>query len=218
MGRAMKCETDPRTATRQKKHDDLLRAATRLFATQGIAHTSTRQVAEAAESTERTLFKHFHSKEGLVRAVIAEAVVPHLAERAVVDLHTLFGVQANELCARFAQLLRARRSAYEGNPDLTRLLIMEIVRDEAVRKDFGLRWYEQVWEPVRQLFARLQESGEVSTDFPPETLATIFYSITIGYLIGRTILAPHAAWNDERDIEDLAKFFTRGAIAPDRLT
>lgn len=212
----MKPETDPRTAIRLKKHDDLLRAATRLFATQGIGPTSTREIAEAAESTERTLFKHFQSKEGLVRAVIAEAVVPHLAERAVADVHALVGARVADLPARFAQLLKARRAAYESNPDLTRLLIMEIVRDEAVRKDFGSQWYAQIWEPVRQLFAQLQKTGEVSADFPPETLATIFYSITVGYLIGRTILAPDAAWHDERDAEDLAAFFTRGAMVPDR--
>jgi AcrR family transcriptional regulator len=213
MERRMKPETDARTITRQQKHEDLLRAATKLFATQGIGHTSTRQIAEAAESTERTLFKHFQSKEGLVRAVIAEAVVPHLAERAVADVQALLGAKAAELPARFARLLRARRAAYEENPDLTRLLIMELVRDDAVRRDFGSQWYAQVWEPARQLFARIQADGEIASDISPETLATIFYSITIGYLIGRTILAPDAAWHDGRDAEDLALFFARGAGA-----
>lgn len=210
----MTLETDPRKVTREKKHDDLLRAATRLFAAQGIGPTSTRQIAEAAGSTERTLFKHFHSKEGLVRAVIAEAVVPHLAERAVTDVHAMFGGQAAELAARFARMLRARRAAYEANPDLTRLLIMEIVRDDAVRKEFGARWHALVWEPTRQLFARMQADGELSADIPPGTLATIFYSITVGYLIGRTILAPGADWHDDRDAEDLAGFFASAVVKP----
>lgn len=203
-------------ATWDKKHDDLLTAATKLFATQGIVRTSTREIADAAASTERTLFKHFQSKEGLVRAVIAEAVVPHLAQRALADVRALVGSRADDFAARHTQLLKARREAYEANPDLTRLLLMEIVRDEAVRKDFGAQWYERVWEPVKQLFAQLQADGEISADFPPETLATIFYSITVGYLIGRTILAPDAAWHDERDAEDLALFFMRGALAPVR--
>lgn len=200
-------------ATRRKKHADLLRAATRLFATQGIANTSTRQVALAARSTERTLFKHFQSKEGLVRAVIAEAVVPHLAQRAMTDVKGLIGTKAGDLAQRFAVLLKARRAAYEENPDLARLLIIEILRDEAVRKDFGAQWHEQVWQPTRALFAQLQAEGELGRDIPPETLATIFYSITVGYLIGRTILAPDAPWHDARDAQDMARFFARGAGA-----
>lgn len=199
-------------ATRRQKHADLLRAATRLFAKQGIVHTSTRQIALAARSTERTLFKHFHSKEGLVRAVIAEAVVPHLAQRAVADIGGLIGARSGDLAQRFARLLTARRGAYQDNPDLARLLIIEIMRDEAVRKDFGMQWHEQVWQPTRDLFAQLQNEGELVSDIPPETLATIFYSIAVGYLIGRTILAPEAAWQDARDADDLARFFARGAV------
>ncbi|HYF06109.1 MAG TPA: helix-turn-helix domain-containing protein, partial [Acetobacteraceae bacterium] len=61
------------------KHLDLLWAAARLFGSRGVAQTTTRDIAAEAGTTERTLFKHFGSKEGLVQAVISEAVVAHLA-------------------------------------------------------------------------------------------------------------------------------------------
>ena len=48
----------------------ILREAARLIAAQGIAGTSTRAIAAAAATTERTLFKHFGSKDGLVQAVV----------------------------------------------------------------------------------------------------------------------------------------------------
>ncbi|HVL75060.1 MAG TPA: helix-turn-helix domain-containing protein [Noviherbaspirillum sp.] len=202
-----------RERTWQKKHADLLRAATRLFAQQGIVNTSTSEVAAAAKSTERTLFNHFQSKEGLVRAVIAEAIVPHLAERAVSDVRALLGCAPEELEQHIAGLLSARRLAYEENTELTRLLLMELVRDEAVRKDFGAQWYAQIWLPIRDLFAELQAGGKLRHELSADTLATIFYSITVGYLIGRTILAPEAPWRDEQDVQDLARFFLRGAGA-----
>ena len=50
----------------------LLRAALDLFSTQGYDGTTTKAIAEHTGVTEALLFKHFHSKPELLRAVVAE--------------------------------------------------------------------------------------------------------------------------------------------------
>lgn len=50
--------------------DEVLAAATRLFATRGFAGTAMRDVAEACACTKPALYHHFQSKEALFRAVV----------------------------------------------------------------------------------------------------------------------------------------------------
>ncbi len=57
-----------RPSSRQR----LLKAARDLFVRQGIAQTTTRQIADLAGVHEVTLFRHFGSKQGLLLAVFGE--------------------------------------------------------------------------------------------------------------------------------------------------
>ena len=105
----------PRPAGRRgpapTKHLDVLWAAARLFSQRGVAQTSTREIAAAAQTTERTLFKHYGSKDGLVRAVIGEAVVAHLAPVSLQALREAIEAQGDDLQAWHRALLRQRSAA-----------------------------------------------------------------------------------------------------------
>lgn len=65
-------ESDGRRRLRARNRERLLTAASTLFAQRGYRGTTTRDIAEAAGITERTLFRHVPSKAELFReAVIA---------------------------------------------------------------------------------------------------------------------------------------------------
>jgi AcrR family transcriptional regulator len=65
-------EMDGRRLVRAKNRQRLLLAASQLFAQRGYRGTTTRDIADAAGITERTLFRHVPSKAALFReAVIA---------------------------------------------------------------------------------------------------------------------------------------------------
>jgi len=69
---AEKLETDGRRQLRARNRERLLTAASTLFAQRGYRSTTTKDIAEAAGITERTLFRHVPSKAALFReAVIA---------------------------------------------------------------------------------------------------------------------------------------------------
>lgn len=61
-------------------HDRLIAVATELFTQQGYRATTTKQIVAAAETTERTLFKHFGSKAGIFEATIVEPFSGLVAE------------------------------------------------------------------------------------------------------------------------------------------
>lgn len=201
----------PRRGPVPTKHIDILWAAARLFAQQGIAQTSTRAIAAEASTTERTLFKHFGSKEGLVQAVMAEAVVPQLAPTSLEALRRAIDAWAGDLAGWHRALLQARSEAAAATPDLTRLLLVELLRDADLREQFGKAWHAAVWQPLHALFARLRREGRVRADVPADTLARLFLSLNIGYLVARHVLTPTLAWDDHAEITAIAAFFARGA-------
>ena len=59
------------SSTRQR----LIDATLLLFAKQGIAETTTKQIAEQGEVNEVTLFRQFGNKQGLLLAVLEESEV-----------------------------------------------------------------------------------------------------------------------------------------------
>lgn len=195
------------------KHIDILWAAARLFGQRGVAQTSTRDIAAAAQTTERTLFKHFGSKDGLVQAVIAEAVLPHLAPTSLAALRRVIGADAHDLAAWHAALLTSRTQAMAAAPELARLLLVELLRDEALRERFAQQWQGAVWQPLTALFSALQRERRLARDLPVDTLVRIFLAMNLGYLVGRHVLAPAQAWDDAAEIEAIARFFVRGAGA-----
>jgi AcrR family transcriptional regulator len=193
------------------KHIDILWAAARLFARQGVARTSTREIAAEAQTTERTLFKHYGSKDGLVEAVIAEAVLPHLAPSSLEGLRRAIDAHAGDLATWHRALLEVRGRAIAEAPELTRLLLAELLRDEGLRARFAMQWQASAWTPLTQLFARLQRDGRLTGTMSSATLARLFLSLNVGYLVARFVLAPNQPWDDAAEMDAISRLFARGA-------
>lgn len=193
---------------------EILWAAAQLFASRGVAASSTREIAALAQTTERTLFKHFGSKDGLVRAVLEEAVLANLAPASLAGLASAIAGFGGDLQAWHRALLASRLEALMGTPELSRLLLVELLRDQAVREVFGGQWRAAAWQPLVELFSGLQAQGRLRADVPAEALARGFLSLNLGFLVGRLLLAPEMAWNDAAEIDGVARLFAQGCMAP----
>jgi AcrR family transcriptional regulator len=62
-----------RSRKKQRTRDDLLAAGDFLFATQGFDETTTADIAERADVSQRTLFRHFPTKESLLYGDLDDA-------------------------------------------------------------------------------------------------------------------------------------------------
>lgn len=195
------------------KHVDILWAAARLFAEKGVAQTGTREIAAAASTTERTLFKHFGSKDGLAQAVIAEAVLPHLAPTSLDALRRVIESQGGDVEAWHVALLESRDAAIAQAPELTRLLLAEMLRDAGLLARFTAQWQPAVWQPLAGLFRHLQREGRLRRDVDADALVRMFLSLNLGYLVARHLLAPGLDWQPDRERRAIAAVFARGAGA-----
>ncbi|MDH3318552.1 MAG: TetR/AcrR family transcriptional regulator [Betaproteobacteria bacterium] len=186
----------------KEKQTAILAAAERLFAERGYAATRTADVARAAQVTERTLFKYFPDKETLLNRVVLPAMSAAAAAPQTGDAP--FGDW-------FAAFLRGRLAEAQARPHALRVVLIALLTSEAARQRFGPLWKRQLWSALVKAIVRFQARGELRRDLDAESLTRMLLSLSLGYLLTRTLVAPALAWNDEREIERLLEVLQRGA-------
>ncbi|GHO98335.1 hypothetical protein KSF_083830 [Reticulibacter mediterranei] len=170
----MEINKRPTRLGRPPKHEDrntrerILDAAIELFARQGIAGTSLRQIAQAVGIKESAIYAHFEGKEALCPAIFARFGPP----AAVVD-ELLASDSSTIARSRPEVVLRdmAQRVIARWNEPQARLFLSLLLRE-------GMGGSEALMRPAKQLVLDLltpivrqwMEQGLIRKDFPPELL------------------------------------------------
>ena len=170
------------SSTRQR----LIQSALTLFTSGGISAATTRQIAEAAEVNEVTLFRQFGNKQGLILAVIEESesfqglgsIVHRVpASGDVAQLLRDYASATLEVCDRSSELLRS----FLGEPDAA----------IAIRRALADR-LSVANQQIAQYFLRTAPSVDI----------TIFNSALLGYVMAELTLESHDLWRDRADFLD----------------
>ncbi|CAG1009083.1 HTH-type transcriptional repressor [Rhizobiaceae bacterium] len=185
----------------------ILRAAVALFAERGAEAATTREIAAAAGTTERTLFKHFGSKAGLIQGVIAEVALDLMRQDAFARVYDPQPFTRAELADWHRAFLAERIATAERSPDNYRVLLGELLRDASFRERFSEIWLSSVFAPLVGHLRRMQEAGAIAATQTPEALAGAFFSLNLGYLVSRFALGPARGWTTGHDVEAIAALF-----------
>jgi len=197
--------SEPKTKSTRTR---LLKAATLVFATAGVAGATTREIARVAGVNEVTLFRHFQSKEQLLAAVIGE--VTALQTEAL--SHQEEWTQNLQIdLTHYAQLYNRMLEEYEA---LIRTFIGEAKRHpEAARRVI----YEAT-QPLRdKLIAYLrsaQERGTVLLDIDPRLAVDMFTGMLLAGMLRRSATPTPLGYSCESYIESCVELFVRGISMP----
>lgn len=154
----------------------LLEAALDLLAERGYRGATTQEIARRAGVNELTLFRHFGTKEALLREALAAFVPEGFLERLPgEDTPLEEGLEA---------ILEAYRSLLEARQGFLLGLLAELLRHPSLASAGPPRGVLQVMEWVVGFFRAKQEVGLLRQDEPPEELALAF----VGPLLARFIL------------------------------
>ena len=193
--------------TRQK----LIQSALKLFVSQGVSNTTTRQIANRAEVNEVTLFRHFGNKYGLLLAVLEESTAfMHLGETLVQQLN--FSGDMNQALKNYA-------SAYLHALDQVAPLVRSVIGEAEAyppenRQALG-QGLTRANHHVAQYFATVIQQGQLKTLLPPEKLASLLNGMLLGYATVELTTESHQLWESEADfLEQVRLLFLQGAIAP----
>jgi AcrR family transcriptional regulator len=144
------------TAPAPGARERLIEAAMTVFAREGLHKATTRAIAEEAAVSEVTLFRHFKNKDGLLAAVIGQAIRTH-AEEGLDDAHWKgnfkkgllhFGMSLYSNLVRDEDFIRTMVGEAKRHPDHAEKVICDVVKPmrdnfiaklEAARKDGKIR-------------------------------------------------------------------------------
>ncbi len=149
----------------------ILTAALPIFAKEGFAAASIREIATAAGTTHGMLRHHFGSKEKVWQAVIDQAIEEylHVLEPFVIE------VTQGDPVYCLAQTVRAYLELSAERPDVVRLMLFETA--EGPRLAYLLRRLEPLGDLMAPLFERVQKAGYLH-QFENRTF--FFYLLTAG--------------------------------------
>ncbi len=194
-----------RRPTRQR----LIQAATQLFITQGVAETTTRQIADLAEVNEVTLFRHFGNKHGLLLAVMEDA-------EALAHLGLALGQEASQMSS-VSQALKnyanVHMQALEQIQEFVRSLIGESGHYPVENRRALGRGVMLANRYTAQYLSTIFGHEQLQTRLPTEKLSSLLNSLLLGYAVLEFTSEFHELWHDrEYFVDGLVELFLYGAV------
>lgn len=182
--------------------DKILDISMHLFTEFGYKRTTTKLIAQEAGINEVTVFRHFGSKEGIVKEIV-QLKLPHLK-----SFKTYFETQA--VYKLEEDLVKAAKIYYEAiliNFEL--LLVLSHEMGPSFQKFFS-KFPIEVMATLTNYFTKMQEDKKiVETD--PELLASNFIAVNVGFALMNTLFSGNFVnCSFEKFINNTIQVFVRG--------
>lgn len=186
----------------EKKRKDILDAAIHEFREQGFPAARVNRIAELAEVSKRTLYKHFESKEVLFSA-ITDILLEQIA--ATPKLRYDPGASLGD------QLIAAVRDyinhlSGEHYMGLNRLVMSELLRDQELAQAF-LAKAEMQDGPIQALIAEAMQAGALRQAEPGFAAGQLLSMVKHFLMWPEFLLGEKADLDPEAVIADCVKMF-----------
>ena len=155
------------------RREQILRAATRVFAEKGFRRATTREVAREAGVSEGTIYNYFEDKDALLMAIM-DAL--NETERRAEDLR-------QGLATDFEAYLRHRMALIWENREIFRVVMSEMLVNAELRE----RYMREIVEPTMQIGEENLRAGVEQGRVRP-TDAPLAMRVVAGSVLGLLVL------------------------------
>lgn len=187
----------------------ILKAALRLFARRGYDGTTTRDLAEAADVAEGTLFRHFPNKKAILVEVATQGWVEILTDL-LTELSEMGSYKA------VAQVMRRRMLHLHQNADMLRVCFMEAQFHADLRDRIQSEVIAKMTDVAEAFFQTAMDQG-IYRQMNPKTVARVFLGMfAVAGFSQSTIMGPDASPAEMQQMaEEMADIFLNGVLAKD---
>jgi AcrR family transcriptional regulator len=158
------------------RREQILGAATRVFAEKGFSRATTREVARAADVSEGTIYNYFEDKDALLLAILDRL---NETERRAVDFEE---GMATDFRGFLEQYLRRRMSLIWENQEVFRAVFSEMLVNAELRD----RYLQHVVDPTMKIaeenFRLRMKQGEVREADAPLAMRSVAGAV-LGVLV-----------------------------------
>lgn len=135
----------------ERRRREIAKAAAQVFAEKGYANTTTKELAEAADMAEGTLYNYFEGKREILLAIVKEMQIPF--DNLLQNAHKL------QSRADFVSVVEEGFDIFVSQLDFTRTLLTEIWVDDIILEDFVTGRLRHIGEAVQTFVAQGIEAG-----------------------------------------------------------
>jgi TetR/AcrR family transcriptional regulator len=157
LSRSVRTASNRKYVPGDERHRQILDAAAELFAKQGFAGTTTRQIAAAIGSTETVLFRHFPTKESLYSAILEHRVPSAQVARWLEELNSVAAKNDDE--ALFAAVVRAMLESFRNDTVYHRLMLYASLEGHDLARLGHTKYSGPVLGFLRDYVAKRQAQG-----------------------------------------------------------
>lgn len=185
----------------------ILRSALRLFANRGYDGTTTKDLANAANVAEGTLFRHFANKKAILIEVATAGWVEILTDL-LTELSEMGSYKA------VAQVMRRRMMNMKKNGNLLRVCFIEAQYHPELRERIQVEVIAKMTDVAEAFFETAMERG-IYRPMNPKIVAQVFLGMfAIAGFSEQTILEPDASPQAIQEMaEGIADIFLNGVLA-----
>lgn len=170
---------------KEKRREEILKVALRLFATKGLAATKITDIISAAKISQGLLYHYFTSKEEIFTTLVREAF--EKMGEACRMLEAMPVPPREKVCVALEKLIEGFvQSEHAG---MYYLFLSQAAASEAIPQEAKviLRKKDRLhYETMTRIFAEGQKEGVFYPD-PPETLAQVFWTTINGLAIHKAV-------------------------------
>ncbi len=157
-----------------RKKEEILKAATAIFARDGYRNTDVQEIADALQIGKGTIYRYFPSKKELFLAAVDRGM-----RRFLKRLETEADKADNKL-ERIARVIYAYLAFFDSHPEMVELLIQERAEFRDRDRPTFFTYCNSQKEKRVDAFRRLIERGAARDNLPPEGMFDIINNLLYG--------------------------------------
>jgi AcrR family transcriptional regulator len=187
----------------------LIEAASQVFASLGVQGATTREIARVAGVNEVTLFRHFPSKEQLLKAVIENALALQMEALAHPETWT------QNLHSDLRHYGKLYNTMLEAHEDLIRTFIGEAKRHPEAAKQVIQEAAQPLSEKLIAYLKSCQKHGTVRPELDPAPAVDMFTGMLLAGMLHRNAKLKKNSYTCDEYLNTCVDIFVRGiSLAP----
>jgi AcrR family transcriptional regulator len=186
-----------------EKQKAILEAAETLFSEKGFNASPTAEIAKKAGVTERTLFKHFPSKEVLLKRLIFGVIVKVILRIQLKKVRAFTQTPYASAREFILAVGKDRIQNVKKHAPRLRILLLELVQNASFRQQFTKIWKQHIWNDLLKTVEEFQKKGQLRSDLPAAAIVQTAVFTIMGFAASRYLLDLVRTTTPEKDLEVL---------------